>query len=84
MGVKSCNRHYCDSIMCDTYIPEIGYICSGCQKEFKNFLIAKRSIPISNTDVKHMLKKFMSYGKDEFSERPEFVNVDDFFKEYTQ
>lgn len=34
MGVLSCIREGCSNIMCDIYVPSIGYICNVCAKEF--------------------------------------------------
>ena len=36
MGVLACNRAGCDSIMCDYYSIEYGYICSECLNELRN------------------------------------------------
>jgi hypothetical protein len=38
MGVLSCSRRGCKNIMCDIYIPEIGYVCYECRKEFTDYL----------------------------------------------
>lgn len=35
MGVKECNRMQCESIMCDAYSSEFGYICPNCLEEMK-------------------------------------------------
>jgi hypothetical protein len=35
MGVKSCGRKGCSNIMCDLYIPWLGYICNDCKREFE-------------------------------------------------
>ena len=35
MGVMACDRKGCDSIMCDKYSTEFGYICYSCLKELK-------------------------------------------------
>lgn len=36
MGVMSCDRKGCDSIMCDHYSSEYGYICYECISEYNN------------------------------------------------
>lgn len=36
MGVLACNRTGCESIMCDYYSNEYGYICSECLNELRN------------------------------------------------
>lgn len=34
MSVLSCSRSNCQNIMCDCYVPSLGYICKDCQEEF--------------------------------------------------
>lgn len=38
MGVMSCSVPDCENVMCDTYVEQTGYICSGCQERFINWL----------------------------------------------
>jgi hypothetical protein len=38
MGVLACSRKGCDNIMCNYYVPSIGYICCQCKEDFKKFL----------------------------------------------
>lgn len=38
MGVLACDRKGCENIMCDYYVPEVGYICYECKDEFTAFL----------------------------------------------
>lgn len=33
MGVKQCNRNGCETILCDHYSPDYGYICNSCLRE---------------------------------------------------
>ncbi len=33
MSVLQCSRKNCENVMCDDYIPNIGYICSECLSE---------------------------------------------------
>lgn len=35
MSVNKCHRNGCTSILCDTYVDSIGYVCYNCQKEFQ-------------------------------------------------
>lgn len=37
MGVMECSRRKCDNIMCDTYVPDQGYICNECLYEFREY-----------------------------------------------
>ncbi len=41
MGVMSCSRLNCSSIMCDTHIDSVGYVCPECQNEFENYAKGK-------------------------------------------
>lgn len=36
MGVLECNTKDCTNIMCNHYIPRVGYICNTCIDGFKN------------------------------------------------
>ena len=36
MGVMRCDRKKCESIMCDRYSEEYGYICDECFSELEN------------------------------------------------
>lgn len=33
MPVIKCNRHSCESVLCDRYSPKYGYICHSCFDE---------------------------------------------------
>ena len=33
MGVMACSRQECESVMCDRYSHEYGYICNSCFEE---------------------------------------------------
>lgn len=35
MGVMACSKKGCDNIMCDHYVPSVGYICYECISDFK-------------------------------------------------
>jgi hypothetical protein len=82
MGVMSCHRNGCDSIMCDTYVDGIGYVCFDCQKEFKEYLESNGIIVPTEGDIKRELKKFMGTEKGEFEKGNE-ISVNDFFSNYT-
>lgn len=73
MSVLQCSRPNCDNIMCSTYIPNIGYICSDCQTEFKE-------LTGDNPTTFEGLKKFMStnVGSTEIIE-----DIDKYFSDYT-
>lgn len=80
MSVLACNRVGCNNIMCDTYVPHIGYICFECQKEFINFLINNGYIVNNEYQVIEHLEQFMSKYKTSYESG---MNVDEFFKKYT-
>lgn len=75
MGVKSCSRRNCDSIMCDTIIDSIGYICADCESEFKNYLIREGINPKTSNKIKKELMKFM-----EFDIEGDEIDVYEFFE----
>lgn len=83
MGVLACNRKHCNSIMCDTYIQKIGYICYDCQSEFKKYLEKNNLNPKSEGQITLELEKFMATSKDYYQEGSE-MSVDTFFKEHTK
>jgi len=80
MGVKSCSREYCDNIMCDTYINNIGYICSECRQEFKDYLETKNKTYLTEGEIRKELKQFMSTNKEDC--RTNMMDIEDFFTKY--
>lgn len=83
MGVKTCHRNGCDSIMCDTYVDGIGYVCYDCQKEFKEYLAINGITTDTEGKIKKELKKFMATEKGEF-EGGQQMTIDEFFNSYTR
>jgi len=87
MGVMACSRKNCESIMCDTYIPEIGYICNYCQKEFIKYV--ERIEPsdskekFSDHRIKNELEIFMETPRGEFDDENK-LTVDEFFTKHTR
>lgn len=83
MSVLSCDRKGCDRIMCDTYIPEIGYICNECKSEFKEYLGSKDldATEMNRNELIHELKHFMEKIQKGSQER---ISVDSFFEEHTK
>lgn len=77
MGVMLCSRKHCPNIMCDTYIPQVGYICNNCEEEFKSTIQEE----LTQQEVITKLEEFMSSSKmKEYS--PEKMSVDKFFNNY--
>lgn len=83
MGAKYCSRNCCDSIMCDTYISQVGYICKDCIEEFKKYVISEQLVLNRNSKVIEELYKFIMTKKDESIDCSIVINLDEFFKEHT-
>lgn len=82
MGVRGCFRNDCNNIMCDTYIESIGYICSNCKSEFKDYL-EENELELKNEyEITKELKKFMETLKNNCSK--DDISVDDFFYKNTR
>jgi hypothetical protein len=67
MGCMGCAR--CDSVMCDTYIDDFGYICYNCKQKFENFLFSKGYNPyeIKVSELMKMLKEFKNTNDNEIN-----------------
>lgn len=83
MGVMSCSRNDCEEIMCDTYIEDVGYVCSECQFKFKQLLekedknegvLTRKEMAIAFSDFMKTSKHFDS-DDDDYT-----ISVDEFFK----
>lgn len=83
MGVMSCHRKDCDSIMCDTYVEPIGYICVGCQEEFENYLKVLGEAPTTDVEIVKLLEEFVRTKKGFYNEG-KAMSVAQFFKEHTK
>lgn len=80
MGVLLCSRGNCENIMCDTYIPDFGYLCFECQAEFKKFV---RKPIVTEEELKLELMAFKETNKNSTQGQPG-VDIDEFFKRYTR
>ena len=78
--VMSCSREKCENIMCDTYVDGIGYVCTECQEEFKEYL--DTHINKSESEIRSKLREFIMSDKDTYKKGQE-MNVDEFFSKYT-
>lgn len=76
MGVMPCYRKNCENIMCDIYISDIGYICSGCQHEFGEKKYK------TETKMLKALKEFMSTEKKNYYNDYEGVSLTDYLNRY--
>ena len=61
MGVMACSRNACESILCDRYSSELGYICHECFDELE------KTKPRSLDDM----RRFMSTEKPREYEKAE-------------
>ena len=84
MGVMSCSRKDCVSIMCHTYVQSVGYICYECQSEFKDYLQKNGLKPNTESQITKELEKFMVTSKDTYTDGNDETTVDDFFNERTR
>jgi hypothetical protein len=82
MGVKSCSRQRCNSIMCDTYVDSIGYVCNECQEEFKLYLEKKPLHVTTDCQIQRALEEFMVTDKGTYDDGVE-ITVNEFFRKYT-
>lgn len=84
MGVMGCSRKDCDSIMCDTYIDDFGYICSDCKTEFKDYLKKNgKESSLTEGEIIGELLEFRPTRKGQFLDS-EPIGIDDFFESYTR
>ena len=82
MGVMACSRKNCENVMCVTYIPEIGYMCTSCKDEFRSIVISQ-NIDISTKakfEIIDMLRAFKYSNKDD---KDRFNSIDEFFNSYS-
>lgn len=82
MGVLQCSRRGCDNIMCDIYVPQIGYVCNECREEFI-FRMKVRDLRY-DSEIHAALEEFMDtyayHGVREFTTN----NVEKFFEKHTK
>lgn len=78
MGVKECHRRDCDTTMCDTYIPDIGYICGECQSEFEYLMECRGLSHATEYEIATELKKFMETSKSPYDKETK-MSVQEFF-----
>ena len=77
----SCSRSCCESIMCDTYVYDVGYVCGECQNEFETYIEKMDDPPKTEGQIKKELKTFMDTDKDYYFDGDE-MNVSEFFSSY--
>lgn len=79
----SCNRTGCESIMCDTYVNSVGYVCNECQSEFKDYVESEGLDVSTEGKIERALKGFMNTDKNSFTEGKE-ISIEEFFEKYTR
>ena len=78
MGVLACDRRGCDNIMCDTYIPTVGYICNECKEEF----IGTTEHTMTDAGIMYALTVFMDQYKNPYERDVEGLRQ--FFDKFTR
>jgi len=84
MGVMTCSRRGCESIMCQTYIYQIGYICYDCQEQFKEYVQSEKLDVTTEGQILFYLEKFMKTDKDNYAKQNNEISIDEFFSNYTR
>lgn len=80
MGVMPCTCNHCSNILCDTYIPDIGYICDDCKKSFKNWLKSQSVLYMDSKQfIKSKLIEFVLTDTYQHNSSEVDEYVDDFF-----
>lgn len=77
----TCSRSGCDIIMCDTYVHGVGYVCTECKREFKNYLLVEGINVRNESGIKYELIRFMGKIKGKY-ENVDSFDIDEFFRQY--
>lgn len=77
MGVMRCNRTNCENVMCDTYVPNVGYVCNECQKEFKE----QNTKEMSYFEFTVKLERFLETERIPYTGGD--ATAEDFFEQFT-
>jgi len=83
MSVLACSKVGCENVMCDTYVPEVGYVCRDCQKDFHQYMTRTDGLGSDENEIKQALVWWLSKPK-ETGWHPILDHVTEFFKRYTQ
>lgn len=82
MGVLACTRNGCNNVLCDIYIPNVGYICYSCKEEFKHF-VKMNNYTINNyNDIVSDLKVFIETEKNSYQDYNKDQLIDEFFNKH--
>jgi len=80
MGVMACSRGNCENIMCDTYVPSVGYICNDCKSEFSEY--AKSKGLSTESEIIILLSEFMKLDIDTNNQNT--ISIETFFQNHTR
>lgn len=78
----ACDRSGCTSILCDTYISGVGYVCSSCQGEFEDYCESENIDASTEGKITKSLKKFMDTEKNSYTD--EEMTVSEFFNKHSR
>lgn len=78
-----CSRNSCENILCNTYIPSVGYVCSECKEQFKTYVVEEKINTTKWTEIIAALERFLLTDKILY-EKYDQINIDDFFNKYTE
>lgn len=87
MGVCECNRYTCDSICCNKWLPNFGYICDTCKSEFINKLQEAGRLESTEKYFTKKLKQFMASEPGTFTvkqkkQKPVKISINEFLNEW--
>ena len=71
--------------MCDTHIPEIGYLCYECKSEFAEYVKSKNLDPyLTKSALIQEMKLFVETNKGSYVDGvEEKISIDEFFKKHS-
>lgn len=85
MGIMSCIKSGCDNIMCDCYVPSVGYICILCQSEFYRHIQENNIILTTEEGLVSELKQFVQNKKPVNPHPiPKTIDIEAFFEKHTR
>ena len=80
MSVLECCRKGCTNIMCDVYVPSVGYVCNKCIAQFKSFIPA--GFDYSDEALTDMLKMFVQTERQNLDDALYKSAVDVYFNKF--
>ena len=78
MGVLHCNTKGCTNIMCEHYIPRVGYVCNPCIEDFKT-MCQREGIKFANeSEIEVAIGVFIEIWVDPLS-FDKCIDLDEYF-----